>query len=111
MDINDFDPFEFAKEIENEPFHVIDLTGDEPVEYISLPTPVGPVKYTEPKTVRGLTYQDWMKLVNREIILIAGVGGDDIGDWDSHAAWSDGSTPSEGAHEALEANDFPFEGE
>lgn len=57
----------------------------------------------------GLTYEQWKAKVNREILAIAGVTADDIGDVDYRSWWGDGVPPKDAAHDALEASDFPFE--
>ena len=96
-----FDPHKFVEELRKVDLHVIDLTGPEPKAYV--------IPADEPKRVRGLTYEEWLKEVNRHVEALSGQGLDDIGDWESNAAWRDGTSPSRAAHEALAESDFPFE--
>ena len=58
---------------------------------------------TEPRK-----FEAWYKLVDREVIAIAGIGIDDLADGPSWDAWADGYTPAEYAHERLEKEGFPF---
>lgn len=55
------------------------------------------------------TYYQWIGKVNRMVVRISGLSVDDLPDWNSWDAWSRGETPYEGATEALENADFPFE--
>jgi len=53
-------------------------------------------------------FQTWYRRADRHVILIAGVGIDDLTDGCSHDAWSAGVSPEEYAEERLEDDGFPF---
>ncbi len=55
------------------------------------------------------TFKEWMKLVDNELMSIAGLGHDDLTDFAYWDAWDDGVDPHEVAIDVLYDNDFPME--
>ena len=49
-----------------------------------------------------MTYEQWMKLVDRRLARCFGVWSDMLPDWGSYDAWKDGMTPKDAAEEWIE---------
>lgn len=58
--------------------------------------------------IGAMTFQQWLRAVNAHCLEIAGVGLDDIGDWETHDNWTCGTNPRDAARMALAESDFPF---
>lgn len=56
-----------------------------------------------------MTFKQWMKEVNREVISQAGVSVHDLGDQPFSDWYESGMTPQEAAYEALVDEGFPFQ--
>ena len=61
------------------------------------------------RNMAGMTYEEWMREVNRIVLGISGLGVDDIGDAPYRDRFDDSVAPHDMAREALELADFPFE--
>ena len=57
----------------------------------------------------GHTFEEWMRLVDNEVVSISGLSVHDLADQPFWDMWNDGCPPSEAAHETLEEEGFPFE--
>ena len=55
---------------------------------------------------KPMTFAEYMRAVDRRIQSLAGIGADDIPDWDYLSAWEDGTAPRYAAEEALEEAGF-----
>ena len=55
------------------------------------------------------TYDEWMKAVDRILLNTIGITTSDLPDFMSYDSWNDGSSPWEGAQEALDNDDMGFE--
>jgi hypothetical protein len=56
----------------------------------------------------GLTFDDWIRDVDQELIRICGLGSRDLADFPSWDLWHDGVPPVEAAGVCLvEWNDYP----
>ena len=53
----------------------------------------------------GLTLAEWLEQVDKEVYKLAGVSVHDLSDWLAYDCWFDGSTPQEGAIQAIESDD------
>jgi hypothetical protein len=56
-----------------------------------------------------VTFEEWMKKVNAEVLAMSGVSCEDIGDCDYHQWYTEGVGTKKAAVKALKENDFPFE--
>jgi hypothetical protein len=56
-----------------------------------------------------MTFEEWRKQVDREVLALAGVGLDDLPDKNTYDDWEDGLKPLEAAQQYLEEEDFPLE--
>ena len=54
----------------------------------------------------GLTYKQWIAQVDANLELRIGLGHEDVADFNSYDAWSDGMTPKEGADECIDCDDM-----
>jgi hypothetical protein len=54
---------------------------------------------------RKITYEDWMREIDKILKRKVGVGQDDLVDWPSRDAYDDGLTPVQGASRCLKAQD------
>ena len=55
--------------------------------------------------INGLTYKQWIARVDANLESRIGLGHEDVADFNSYDAWSDGMTPEDGADECLESDD------
>lgn len=56
----------------------------------------------------GLTFEAWLKEVDRYLLRICGLTAECLADWPSRDNWTDGLAPAEAAAVCLlEWNDFP----
>jgi hypothetical protein len=55
-----------------------------------------------------MTYEEWIKKVDRHIEKVCGLGHDDLVDQPYREWWEDEMHPSEAARYALEEEGFPF---
>lgn len=65
----------------------------------------------DPVNLDGLTFQQWMQAVDREIARYCGLSHHDLADWLFWDNWHNCTPPEETARDVLEDNGFPFEDE
>jgi len=53
-----------------------------------------------------LAFNDWLAAINDIVIDLAGVGVNDLVDWNSHDSWSSGDTPEEALDAIAEFDDL-----
>jgi hypothetical protein len=64
---------------------------------------------TERETVNDLTLEEWLAEVDKILAGKLGISNSDLADFDIWSCWDSGMSPYDGAYEAMENDDLPWQ--